>query len=284
MALLLNEKIIALQPSLIRALDGDLHGAIVLQQIAYWMPRAESEYDGHTWVWKTYPAMAEETALTVDQCRKATRRLETMGLLISCQPERGTRTKWYRIDFDHPILASDHAANRPHHAANSPVPCGESAASTSITENTSESTTTQTPSGVEADEEFAPIQWSDDVIALCDLLGSRVDAHFGAKKNRGRNWHKDMDMLLRRGPLGWTDDPPAPDKVANLINWIFDQEPRNGFCWADNIQSPAKLRTQYVRLRKEALDSLAGRRASSGSTSVADRLAAIDALDIEEES
>lgn len=121
------------------------------------------------------------------------------------------------------------------------------------------------------DEPFSSIHWSDDVIALTNYLGDKIDAHFDSKKNRPESWFKDMDLLLRRGPLGWTEEPPPAEKVRRLIDWIFDQEPRNGFCWADNIQSPKKLREKYVRLRQEANDSVRGKR-----TAHQDTLDAID--------
>lgn len=80
-----------------------LNEAIVLQQV-FWLlqdTRNGAEHDGHRWLYNTYeewrenffPFWSERTL------RRVFDQLETMNLLVSCQPEgRSSRRKWYRIN------------------------------------------------------------------------------------------------------------------------------------------------------------------------------------------
>lgn len=64
----------------------------------------------------------------------------------------------------------------------------------------------------------------------------------------------DMDRLLRLGPTGFSPSPVDSEHIARVIRGIFEllAEPgRNGFCWADQIQSPGNLRKHWMRLRQE---------------------------------
>ena len=70
-------------------------------------------------------------------------------------------------------------------------------------------------------------------------------------------WKRDMDLLLRRGPLDRAvPEPLTPEQVRRCIDFVFTRctIPENGstFCWAANIQSPAALRRQWDKLREAA--------------------------------
>jgi hypothetical protein len=101
--LLLDEPCLVIQPALVRRL-GHLSDAAVLQQIHYWIARSRNQRAGYRWVYKTYEEWSSEIGISTKQIRAAIVRLENLGLLISCQPEAYHRRKWYRIDYENPML------------------------------------------------------------------------------------------------------------------------------------------------------------------------------------
>lgn len=112
MTLLLTERVLNVQPSLVRAVG--LTKAVVLQQVQWHLTDAEhgEEYDGETWFPVTQAALAGETGLTEDVVHRALAALVEGGLLLSVQPEGwSSRRKWYRIDYDHPLLHSAEPRN-----------------------------------------------------------------------------------------------------------------------------------------------------------------------------
>ena len=98
---------------------------------------------------------------------------------------------------------------------------------------------------------------SDDAVALCELLAERILNHRGGEgaPRVTSTWTRDMGLLLRRGPLGISDAKPLTyARVMAAINYTFEHlsEPgRDGFCWADQIQSPGGLRRKYQQIRDE---------------------------------
>jgi hypothetical protein len=130
LTLLLTERVLTAQPSLVRALG--LTKAVVLQQIQWHLTDAEhgAEHDGEWWYAITQAALADETGLTEDVVHRAIGALGDDGLLLSVQPEGwSSRRKWYRIDYDHPTLHS--AESRDGKPRNGGMPSRESAASSS---------------------------------------------------------------------------------------------------------------------------------------------------------
>lgn len=104
--LLLDERAVVVQPSLVRVM-ASMSSAAVLQQI-HWHAqngRAHVLDDGFAWVPITYDQLSDETGLNADQARRAVERLEAEGVVLSCQPEQFNRRKSYRIDYSHRILA-----------------------------------------------------------------------------------------------------------------------------------------------------------------------------------
>lgn len=104
-AVLLDERVVAVQPALVRTFG--LTCAVVLQQI-HWHSRtpAAEEFDGHKWVRLPYEQFANETGLTQRVVRGAVEKLEGANVVLSCQPEVWDRTKWYRIDHTNVQLAA----------------------------------------------------------------------------------------------------------------------------------------------------------------------------------
>lgn len=106
-AKLLDERIVIVQPSLVRALG--LSPAVVLQQIHWHAQEGHGEMlsDGLAWVKMPYERISVETGLTEHQVRRAVGHLTGEGVLVAVQPEGYVRTKWYRIDHDHALFVSD---------------------------------------------------------------------------------------------------------------------------------------------------------------------------------
>mgnify|MGYP001607309876 CR=1 FL=1 len=96
---------------------------------------------------------------------------------------------------------------------------------------------------------------SDDARRLCDLLADAIRDHRGGdgRPKVTSRWVKDMDLLLRRGPLHIEDASPlTASQVATAIIYTFEHlatPDRGGFCWAKQIRSPAGLRDHYQQLR-----------------------------------
>jgi hypothetical protein len=254
--LLVDERCIVIQPSLIRRL-GNMHDAAILQQLHYWMPRATSTYDGQRWVYKTYDQWGDEVGLTAKQVRQAIARLEGAGVVASCQPEAWQRRKWYRIVYDHSLLspsAQMGTCNRPDGQNDVPYKAGPSAPQgCSITESTQESTHQST------DKELAPALQSlpsggidsmteitkrqsqlAEAERLAGLLADLIEANGTRRPVVTRKWVQTIDRMMRL-------DDRTPKQIESAMRWALGHE-----FWSTNILSPDALRRQYDRLRLQA--------------------------------
>lgn len=102
--LLMNERFVAVFPSLVRALRGDLTAAAVLQHVNYRAQAAKPAGDGRRWLELPLAEIAEEIGLSVDQIQRATKRLRDGGLLLSRgQTGRGNHLYWA---VDHEAIES----------------------------------------------------------------------------------------------------------------------------------------------------------------------------------
>jgi len=117
-SLLINEPPLQALPSL-ACLVG-LDGAVILQQIHYWLQGSDHEADGFIWVYNSYSQWGEQFRwLKPEAIRKQIRALEAAGYLISGNfgKHKIDRTKWYRIDYDRLNAALEEL---PHGAENLP--------------------------------------------------------------------------------------------------------------------------------------------------------------------
>lgn len=132
MSKLFDERIVAVQPSLVRAV-GSVTVAAVVQQIHYHAEYGHTEsFVGAEWVKRTYADLANEIGLTCEQVRRAVNKLEAAGIVEVCQPEGHLRTKWYRLNYDSPALSdSSNRRNGQMEVAKRPIPIGENATSSS---------------------------------------------------------------------------------------------------------------------------------------------------------
>lgn len=100
---LADEEFVSVQPALIRALDGKVVDALVLQYLYWWQRISQNELDGHYWVYNTYEEWSDRLGISPDQFKRTILRLEEQGLVISRKPNAGQwkHRKWYRVDTDH---------------------------------------------------------------------------------------------------------------------------------------------------------------------------------------
>lgn len=98
--MLLNERLVAIQPSLVRRLG--IAEAAIVQQLHYWLRRATNSHDGHIWVYKTYSEWADEIGLSSKAVRGALDKLRRAEVVVSIESPLDTRdrTLWWRIDYD----------------------------------------------------------------------------------------------------------------------------------------------------------------------------------------
>ena len=99
--LLINEPPLQALPSL-ACLVG-INGAIILQQVHYWIQVSEHRIEGYTWIYNSYDKWAKQFKwLKPHAIQWHIRALEKSGYLISQQFKYKTRnnTKWYRIDYE----------------------------------------------------------------------------------------------------------------------------------------------------------------------------------------
>lgn len=101
--LIAEDEFVSVQPALIRALDGKVADALVLQYLWWWQRLSQNEMDGYTWVYNTYEQWSDRLGISTDQFKRIILRLEEQRLVISCKPDAGQwkHRKWYRVNTDH---------------------------------------------------------------------------------------------------------------------------------------------------------------------------------------
>jgi hypothetical protein len=79
-----------------------LNESIVLQQVHYWLRNSKNVIDGQKWTFDTYEDWQQKNFKfwSVKTVQRAFLSLEERGLLISMQPDKRDRRKWYTIDYD----------------------------------------------------------------------------------------------------------------------------------------------------------------------------------------
>lgn len=94
------------------------------------------------------------------------------------------------------------------------------------------------------DEDSAPYQLAlklrDRITGWHDPVPSQVpDSN---PKNMDK-WSKDMDRLMRLGPVGG-DEGPSKEQVEYIIHWIYDIDD----FWRDTIMSPSGIRSNLSKI------------------------------------
>lgn len=239
-ALLLDERMVSAQPSLVRAFG--LTNAVVLQQIHWHHVYGDgTEHDGHAWFPITYAGLAGELGLSAEQVRRAVEYLEGEELLISCQPEgRASRRKWYRVNRAHPQIPE--VANPPDRKRRTrQMGTGESAAS-----STSQPPEPEPPTDKPSKQRARFLEF-DALVEAFGTPGTREEESFYAKTARSlKAQGKTPAEIVERGRIArqrhetctvnvlltrWSNFAPRPGRAAGST-WedvaARDQERTNG--------------------------------------------------------
>lgn len=99
--LLLKEYPILFQPSF--ALEVGVNGAILLQQIHYWLQTCSTTKDGRKWVYNTYQDWQEQLPFwSVSTIKRALRLLAKEEYIITgnYNKSRMDQTRWYTINYE----------------------------------------------------------------------------------------------------------------------------------------------------------------------------------------
>lgn len=101
MNLLINEPPLQVLPSLAKKVG--LNEALILQQIHFRLLISNHHYDGHKWIYNSYPAWKQEFPFWSERTIMRTiNKLEENGYIISTSEYnkiRQDKTKWYRLDY-----------------------------------------------------------------------------------------------------------------------------------------------------------------------------------------
>lgn len=210
---LLNEPVVSVYPSLVRAL-GSMQDAAVLQQLHYRGASKEAweDEDGRWWTPARYADIARETGLSADQARRSIERLEAEEVVVSCQIEHFNRRKSYRINREHPLLVSCDPPDRSGTGATSDARGSASSSSSQKVETPSEAA--PPPDGEKKPRARDPI--FDALVAVFGPATTRSAGAFYAKTARElREANATPEQVEERGRRmrakggAWAEATPA---------------------------------------------------------------------------
>lgn len=208
---------------------------------------ATTHPDGLSAVRSGLRELREAGYITTETVTEAPGRLAGRRMVVHAEPHTGEdpdRSKTDRLETDRSAAA------------------GVVTTEVATTDEATEPISSATPS---APADATP---SAEVIQLCTQLADAVeryrDGAQGARPKVTKAWHRDMRLLLERGPLGAKQAVAvSAARVADCIRVTFtelaDPQGSSGFCWASNVQSPSALRRHWWKLYEAAV---AGRRRS----------------------
>jgi hypothetical protein len=168
-----------------------LDGAIILQQVHYWVSQNEAagrnERDGFTWTYNTYDQWRHDFPFwSARSIRRTIGHLEAMGLLVSGAYNRMSmdQTKWYRINYPALSALCEGAARCgqigqtmrpewPDHAANLDRPIPETSTET-CAENSSGSSSAD--DGSEGQIDAVIRAYSENVGPLTPVIRADIEA------------------------------------------------------------------------------------------------------------
>lgn len=293
-ALLIEEEFVSIYPTLVRALGGRMEDAAVVQHLHFWLRVSSNIHDGHRWVYNTYEDWSTKLGVTAEVARRAVKRLERSGVILWVKPNRGKgdHTKWYRIDYEHPLLnpseeagetadsgAGEIADSGPGEIADSTSPQQELTARTSTTAPTSLSSPIVSPGSTDEGQPPSPSppeaaapplpatkkrgaatrskkQYipSFEESVLCELLADLYEANGNTRPKITPSAHLEMHHLLSTD--GPSDQKGWPlERVETIIRWAMAD-----WHWASRINTVNALRRHFDVLREDRNRTIAGSR------------------------
>lgn len=221
---LADEEFVMVGPSAVRAMEGKVLDAMMLQYLHFWLRVSKNVHDGHTWVYNTYESWSDKLGVSPQQAQRCMKRLEEWGgeddrLVISCQNHSNpfNHTKWYRLNYECSIFhPNDLSKSIDHDHSESIDPASDidssKTESTSPIENLTEenftssslpSPKTEDPSITMITPENDPSVGHDVVSGLSHPASTTTDNH-GLHDNSTRR-HVELEVV------GYARDHEAPD-------------------------------------------------------------------------
>ena len=228
--LLLDEYPLIVIPSLAKAVG--INGAIILQQLHYWLLKSTNLEDGFVWRYRTYDGWAEDLPwLSAAGVRKILKKLEKDGHIITGNYNRLSldKTIWYRIDYNSPIFKGQSMCYKvSDHVIQSSSPSDTECAT--IPETTPEITAKNTKTNIEKE---IPLKDSLTWDNIFDEFWQIYPRHTG-KKNAYKSWLKISpnlkDKILEGAKLyAKSVKGKDPQYTKMPATWL------NGECWDDEI-------------------------------------------------
>lgn len=156
-SLLLNERFVAVFPSLVRLLGG-VADAAVLQEIHYQLQMGGKEHNDVRWVPATTKDLSNAIGLSPDAITRTAKRLKDKGILVTANPEAFQRRTWWRIDYtllDHLAEAQNGIReSASSQLAKPPNPKRESASSTTTKKHKEDKEDKSPPTGADVVKAF----------------------------------------------------------------------------------------------------------------------------------
>lgn len=227
--LLLNERPLVIQPSLVRRLG--IAEAALVQQLHYWSARATHTHDGHTWVYKTYADWSGEIGLSTKACRGALDKLRRAGFVIAVENPTDSRdhTLWWRIDY---AVLEEGSPSAPQGS-----PPDRGGISHAGVLGSTETTNTESSTGTRASERVdprdqAPPDFPDElrpsageVLRLLNDVAAQHGLPVVRKLAVGRavmNHPRKPHVATARALHTWAADPPRPIRnvVGTFSTWL----------------------------------------------------------------
>lgn len=209
--LLIQDEPLQVLPAL--AVEVGLNEAIVLQQIHYWMnPRRNmgSIHEGKKWIYNTYEGWRENfpfwSLRTIQGIILKLEREELIESTDRFNTDTRDRTKWYTINYDHPILCAGDA-NSAHSMSTQDLHGGDAnVAHSTIEQRIPTEKTSETSSERKSMPRHGMAQ------TLLAVLHEDV-LHIPPPTNYGRAM-KDADTLAKAGC--------TPDEILSIAQWLIN--------------------------------------------------------------
>ncbi|MFT4281216.1 hypothetical protein [Microbacterium sp.] len=195
---------------------------------------AHQTEDGTHWWAASYPQIAEETGLTVDQARRAVENLIAGGYLRAEQQHGFSRKRSYAPIYSH-LADSPDGENAGSIGRDSQMDLADMPDGSSSIERQTE---VQETSDVASNA--LPPRYSSDVLRLSDLLAEMVRQNGHKVGVVGEKWWSACDRLMRL-------DGYTAEQVEWMIRWATSDE-----FWSANIRSMPTLREKFSTLVAQA--------------------------------
>lgn len=251
---------IMLRPALVRKMQGNVVGAMILTRIAYRCGAQHTDDDGHKW-WRTNAAdLAHEVGLSEPQVRRAINALIKDKLLASKVDNINgyDRTKTYRVNvLTSQLTKSSDGTDESVRSKrrNRQIEATESSVLPSIKtdrpkekNNVDEEVDTALSDldlpGSDATSRISnhldDQETREDIELICAHFNKSLEARGCKPKRVGVSWRRAVRLMIDTDEL-------TSKQIMDCIDWLTTHD-----FWSGVILSPDKLRAKYEQLRIQA--------------------------------